>query len=151
VSARGLLRASRYLTVAIGLPAIAIAAQGFDVLYLFLLADLICAGAVFPIIFSMYSRRLSGMAAVCSTLAGIASGALFFPKPDFTPWVNIPFAGDLLVSFSISLIVSIVVVLAWILIAAKTGKPHDFDFTQLSTLARAYSETEPSTVPEAVE
>jgi Na+/proline symporter len=142
VSDRGVLRASRYLTVAIGLPAIAIAAQGYNVLYLFLLADLICAGAVFPVLFGMYSRRISGTAALYSTLAGIISGALFFPKPDFTPWTNLPFAGDLLVSFSVALVVSIAVAIGWILVAANTDKARQFDFDQLQSHVFAYSKPE---------
>lgn len=147
VSGSGVLRASRYLTIALGLPTVAIAAQGYNVLYLFLLADLICAGAVFPVLFGMYSRRLTGLAAVYSTLAGVISGALFFPKPDFTPWTNLPLAGDLLISFSVALVVAIVVAIGWIWVAASMGKVHQFDFDQLSTQARSYSEPSVEEVP----
>jgi len=133
----GLLRTSRALTIAAGVPAIAIAAQGYDVLYLFLLADLICAGAVFPVVYGMYSHKLTGAIAVISSVAGIAAGALFFPKPDFTAWLNIPYGGDLLVSFAAAVVVSAGIVLAW---TAMMGSDRLFDFAQLSDRARIYTE-----------
>lgn len=137
---QGLLRASRLLTVAIGIPAIAIAAQGFDVLYLFLLADLICAGAVVPVLYGMYSRRLTGTVAVWSTLISIAIGALFFPKPDFTPWLGIPYGGDLLVSFAAPVVVSAAIILGCNTFAAQTGHTQQFDFNELQTRVQPYTE-----------
>jgi Na+/proline symporter len=131
-----LLRTSRLLTVLIGVPAILIAAQGYDVLYLFLLADLICAGAFFSIVYSFYSRKLTSNVALWSTIAGIVAGALFFPKPDYTPWLNLPFAGDLLVSFMAALLVSAAVSLIGSALQAGTG----FDFNQLQRQARSYGE-----------
>jgi Na+/proline symporter len=89
----GILRASRILTVAVGIPVVLIAAQGYNVLYLFLLADLVCAGALFPVLFGLYSRRLTGTMAFWSSLLGIGAGALFFPLPNFSPWNALPFAG----------------------------------------------------------
>ncbi|HEY9645789.1 MAG TPA: hypothetical protein V6C88_05435 [Chroococcidiopsis sp.] len=133
---RGLLRASRLLTVAAGIPAIAIAAQGYDVLYLFLLADLVCAGAFFPVIYGMYSCRLNGTAATWSALLGIGSGALFFPKTDFSPWLAIPFGGDLLVSFGIAVVVSGAIALIWS--ALSSDRP--FAFEQLQSQVQTYLE-----------
>lgn len=137
----GVLKASRMLTVAAGIPAILVAAQGYDVLYLFLLADLVCAGALFPVLFGLYSRRITGAMAVWSSILGIVAGALFFPKADFTPWLNIPFGGDLLVSFVVPIVVSAVVVLVGQAIAAQQPSTQ-FDFRQLQTHQLAYSETE---------
>ena len=145
----GLLRTSRALTIAAGVPAIAIAAQGYDVLYLFLLADLICAGAVFPVVCGMYSRKLTGAIAVISSVAGIAAGALFFPKPDFTAWLNIPYGGDLLVSFAAAVVVSAGIVLVW---TALLRGDRLFDFAQLSDRARTYTEpTEAATFTENIQ
>ncbi|MFM7425543.1 MAG: sodium:solute symporter family transporter [Elainella sp.] len=135
----GLLRASRLLTVAVGLPAIAIAAQGYDVLYLFLLADLICAGAFFPVIFGFYSRKLTGTVTFWSTLAGILAGMLFFPKPDFTPWLAIPLGGDLLASFLAPILVSAAIVL---ICTALQDDRHHFDFDQIQAQTRAYGQIE---------
>ncbi|MBD2108959.1 Na+/proline symporter [Nodosilinea sp. FACHB-13] len=136
----GILRASRILTVLIGIPAILIASQGYNVLYLFLLADLICAGAVFPVLFGLYSRRLTGTMAFWSAVVAIATGALFFPRPDFSPWNGLPFAGDLLVSFAAPVVVSTLVCLIWIQIKAQSGKTEVFDFGILSRDIRAYGE-----------
>ncbi len=135
----GLLRASRILTIAIGLPAVAIAAQGFDVLYLFLLADLICAGAFFPVVFGFYSRKLTGSITFWSTLAGIAAGMLFFPKPDFSPWLAIPFGGDLLASFLAPILVSATIVL---ICTALQDDRRRFDFDQIQAQTRSYEQAE---------
>lgn len=141
-STGGILQLTRVLTVVVGVPAIAIASQGYNVLYLFLLADLVCAGALFPVLFGLYSRRLTGTMAFWSAVAAIASGALFFPKPDFSPWNSLPFAGDLLISFAAPIVVSAVLCLGWIQIRASQGKTEAFDFGQLSRDIRSYGEAE---------
>jgi len=102
IKPRRLLLCARLLTVGTALPALLVASKGYSVLYLFLVADLICAGAVFPVFYGLYARRLSGPACLGSCLAGIAMGVLFFPQPDFTPWLNLPFAGRFLVSFGLA-------------------------------------------------
>ena len=140
---RGILQASRILTVAVGIPVVLIAAQGYNVLYLFLLADLVCAGALFPVLFGLYSRRLTGAIAFWSSLLGIAAGALFFPRPDFSPWNSLPYAGDLLVSFALPIVVSFGVSMIWIQIKAQQGQTEAFDFQRLDTEIRAYGETDP--------
>ena len=136
-----ILQVSRILTVAVGLPAILIAARGYNVLYLFLLADLVCAGALFPVLFGLYSRRLTGSMALWSTLIGIATGALFFPKPDFSPWNSLPFAGDLLVSFAMPIVISFLITTVWIQFKAQQGKTQAFDFNHLNQAIHAYGES----------
>lgn len=138
----GILRASRILTVAVGIPVVLIASQGYNVLYLFLLADLVCAGALFPVLFGLYSRRLTGAMAFWSSLLGIGAGALFFPRPDFSPWNGLPFAGDLLVSFAVPIVVSFLISTIWIQVKAQQGKTEAFDFKQLDEKIRAYGESE---------
>ncbi|MDA0865963.1 MAG: hypothetical protein O2890_06015 [Cyanobacteria bacterium] len=139
-STQGILRDARVLSVVVGVPAIAIAARGYNVLYLFLLADLVCAGALFPVLFGLYSRRLTGSIALASTLIAIGVGALFFPKPDFAPWNGLPFAGDLLVSFAAPVVVSILVTLGGIALAGQQGRTQVFDFTHLGRAIRAYGD-----------
>lgn len=140
-STNGILNLTRGLTLVIGIPAILIAARGYNVLYLFLLADLVCAGALFPVLFGLYSRRLTGQMALWSTVVAIAAGALFFPTPSFAPWNGLPFAGDLLVSFAAPIVVSAVLCLGWIQLRAHQGKTEAYDFGQLSRDIRAYGET----------
>lgn len=135
-----LLRASRILTIVLGIPAIAIAAQGYNVLYLFLLADLVCAGALIPMLNGLYSRRLTGLMAFVSSALGIAIGALFFPKPDFSPWTPLPLAGDLLVAFVIPIVVSGLVVTLWNIVTSRTGQNNMFDFAELNRRIHSYGE-----------
>ncbi len=105
---------SRILTIAVGIPAVAIASQeDLSVLYLFFIADLICAALLVPVISSFYSRYQSAANAFCSAIAGIIVGILFFPKPDFSPLVNVPGGGDLLNSFAAALLVSTFITLVW--------------------------------------
>lgn len=129
----GLLRTSRILTIVIGIIAIAIAAQGYNVLYLFLLADLVCAGAFVPVLCGLYSRWLSGPLSFWSAVIGIAAGALFFPKPDYSPWLAIPFGGDLLVSFIAPIVVSTLVIGLGLSITRRSNA-YCFDFQHLQQM-----------------
>ena len=126
-----LLRSSRILTIAVAVPAVFIAAQGYSVLYLFLIADLVCAGAVFPVFYGLYSRRLTGTTALASCIIGIGVGALFFPKSDFTPWLDIPLGGKFLVSFGAALGVSVVLVVVLGALIARLRAAPEYDFRRL--------------------
>lgn len=127
-----LLRLARGLTVILSVAMIVIAAQGYDVLYLFLLADLVCAGALVPILYGLYSPYATGLSALLSSTLGILAGALFFPKPDFSAWVALPGAGDLLVSFGLAIVVSSVVCLGWAHLWGKPGQGKPFEFDRLA-------------------
>ena len=129
ISPVGLLRSSRGITVTLIVPAIFIASQGYSVLYLFLIADLVCAAAVFPVFWGLYSKRFSGGAAVASSVAGLAAGVLFFPTteaPYLTGWIiDIDWATQLVVSFGVASVVSIL--LGLILTAlARTSSHYEF-------------------------
>ncbi len=126
-----LLRISRIVTVFLGFPAVFIASQGYSVLYLFLLADLLCAGCVFPVFYGLFDKRISGSIAIVSSVSGIIAGALFFPKSDFSPWLDIPFGGDFLVSFGIAVIVSAVMALVATWLNRMLGSGGEFQFKEL--------------------
>jgi len=81
VKTRTLMRLSRWLILLLAIPVMAVAAQGYSVLYLFLLADLLCAAAAFPVFYGLYSARHSGFDATAGTLAGLAAGLFYFPAP----------------------------------------------------------------------
>jgi Na+/proline symporter len=123
ISTGQLLRWSKIATAVLPLPAIYLASQGYSVLYLFFIADMVCAAAVFPIFFGMYARRLTGSAAAISIAAGLVVGTLFFPDPGFT-------RGSLLFSFGGALAASAVVATALTLAARQAGW-RVFDFEQL--------------------
>jgi len=76
-----LMRLSRWLVLLLAIPVMIVAAQGYSVLYLFLLADLLCAAAAFPVFYGMYSARHNGFDATAGTLAGLAAGLFVFPLP----------------------------------------------------------------------
>ncbi len=131
-TAARLLRFTRWTTALLAIPAIGIAAQGHSVLYLFLVADLACAGALFPVFYGLFVRRFTGTGAMVSTVIGILVGTLYFPAPDFTPWLNIPFAGSFLISFAAALLVSTLVALGWHGVAIWAKRTPCFDFTILA-------------------
>ena len=81
VSATRLLALSRWAIVLISIPVLIVASQGFSVLYLFLLADLLCCAAAFPVFFGFYSARYQAYNAVLSTAAGLIAGLWLFPAP----------------------------------------------------------------------
>ncbi|MEL6160719.1 MAG: Na+/proline symporter [Cyanobacteria bacterium J06554_11] len=130
------LTLSRILTIAVGIPAVFIAAQGYSVLYLFFIADLICAALLVPIVLSLYSRYQTSANAFVSSLAGIVSGLLFFPKPDFSPLVNVPGGGDLLNSFAVALAISAVTTVAWNALDKTFNKNaiKPFNYSELSRI-----------------
>lgn len=76
-----LLRLSRWLVLVLAIPVVLVSAQGYSVLYLFLLADLLCAAAAFPVFLGLYSRRHDGMDATLATLCGLVAGLVMFPSP----------------------------------------------------------------------
>lgn len=135
-SAGNVLKVSRILTVLVGVPAIAIASQGYSVLYLFFVADLICAAVLFPMLYGLYSRHLTGVNAFVSSVVGMVAGLLFFQKPDFSPvFPGIPGSADLLHSFVAALITSTVVTLIWTTLAKQRGTAQTFNYDQLRTKA----------------
>ncbi len=126
-----MLRASRWITIATVIPAVAIASQGYSVLYLFLIADLVCAAALFPVFFGLFARHFSGTAALVSSIAGLVVGALFFPLPDFSPWNPIPGAGNFVFSFGGALVVSAILSIV-LSLASKASNSQAYDYSRLS-------------------
>ena len=104
ISEQTLLRLAKVLTAVFALGSIAVATNGYSVLYLFLLADVICAGAVFSVFYGLYSQRVRKHVAFVACLMGIGIGLLLFPDPAFT-------RGNLLGSFLVALIVPAIITL----------------------------------------
>ena len=61
-----------------------IASRGYSILYLFLLADLLCCAAVFTVFYGFYQKNFKEKNAVASILLGLFLGLLLFPSPDFS-------------------------------------------------------------------
>ena len=79
-----LLAVARWFTVLLAALAVLVATRGWSVLYLFLVADLVCAAAVVPTYIGLFARRISGRAALAISVAGLVAGAAFFPGPAFS-------------------------------------------------------------------
>ena len=60
-----------------------IASYGFDILYLFLLADLFCCAFVLTVFYSFYNK-IDEKTAYMSIIIGLFCGLLLFPSPDFS-------------------------------------------------------------------
>ena len=76
---RSLRLIGRGLTVLVALGAIAIGAQGYSVLQLFLTADLLAAAVFVPLIWGLYSEGLTEPGALAGSLAGLVVGIAYFP------------------------------------------------------------------------
>ena len=61
-----------------------IASKGFDILYLFLLADLFCCAFVLTVFYSFYNKNINEKKAYVSIIIGLIGGVLMFPTPDFS-------------------------------------------------------------------
>ena len=144
LSGASLLRSSRWTTVVLVLPAIFIASRGYSVLYLFLIADLVCAAAVFPVFWGLYSRRFGGSAALASCVVGLVVGVLFFPTPEapyLTGWIiDIDWATQLVVSFGFALGASTLLSLVLTGLAGRVGTLYVYDFNRLREQVRLIAE-----------
>ncbi len=78
------LKFSRYIIIFLSIISFVIASKGFDILYLFLLADLFCCAFVLTVFYSFYNRNINEKTAYVSIMIGLIGGFLMFPSPDFT-------------------------------------------------------------------
>ena len=78
------LKLSKYLIIFLSIIAFVIASKGFDILYLFLLADLFCCAFVVTVFYSFYNKRINEKTAYISIIIGLIGGFLLFPSPDFS-------------------------------------------------------------------
>ena len=78
------LNFSKYIIIFLSLISFIIASKGFDILYLFLLADLFCCAFVLTVFLSFYDKSINENLAYISILIGLIGGFLLFPSPDFS-------------------------------------------------------------------
>ena len=109
---------ARMVTVALMVPAVIVALQGFSVLRLFLIADLLCAATVVPALASLW-RRATTAGALAGAVAGLGgallggvidtgtlAGVELVTMPGAVPTLP-PFAGALLASAVVTVVVSL--------------------------------------------
>ena len=78
------LNFSKYVILFLSLISFVIASKGFDILYLFLLADLFCCAFVLTVFYSFYNKNINEKTAYVSIIIGLIGGFLMFPAPDFS-------------------------------------------------------------------
>ena len=116
---RGLsITAARLATVVLMIPVVIVALQGHSVLRLFLIADLLCAAIIVPVLLGLWPR-MSPLAAVAGGVAGmlgailpgwiaqgsVGAGVLAASFPTGVPTLA-PFLGALLASTLVSLLIA---------------------------------------------
>jgi len=99
-----------------------LASKGFSILYLFLLADLLCCAAVITIFYGFFNKKINTKLASYTIFIGLFSGLLFFPSQNFqssilvgnlisienfTPLIT---TNLLFLSFAISVIIPIIII-----------------------------------------
>ena len=122
LQAHQLMHLARWLILLFAIPVWYTAAKGLSVLYLFLLADLLCSAAAFPVFYGLFSQRLSGLQATLSTLAGLVAGLYLFPKPHES-------MDYLLESFLIAALVPM-----FLCLITERLSQHRFDFQRLGQI-----------------
>ena len=78
------LKLSKYIILVLSVIAFIVASKGFDILYLFLIADLFCCAFVLTVFYSFYQKTIDEKTAYVSIIAGLIAGFLVFPFPDFS-------------------------------------------------------------------
>ena len=78
------LNFSKYVILFLSFISFIIASKGYDILYLFLLADLFCCAFVLTIFYSFYNKKINEKTAYISIIIGLIGGFLMFPTPDFS-------------------------------------------------------------------
>ena len=75
---------SKYIILFLSFISFVVASKGYDILYLFLLADLFCCAFVLTVFYSFYNKNINEKTAYISILVGLIGGFLMFPSPDFS-------------------------------------------------------------------
>jgi len=75
---------SKYIIIFLSLISFIVASKGFDILYLFLLADLFCCAFVITVFYSFYNKKINEKTAYISIIVGLFGGILMFPSMDFS-------------------------------------------------------------------
>ena len=78
------LNLSKYVILFLCFISFIVASKGFDILYLFLLADLFCCAFVLTVFYSFYNKNIKEKNAYISIIIGLIGGFLMFPAPDFS-------------------------------------------------------------------
>ncbi len=142
VSRNALMLQARVVTAVLAIPAIIVASQGFSVLYVFLVADLLGAAIAVPMLTGLYSARMPGWAVLLAGGAGVIIGALFYPKPDLVSpmLLTAPNGEQMFWSFVLALVVSSAITAGAVLLRRVTATGDEYDFARLQFEVRLIEE-----------
>ena len=100
-----------------------LASKGFSILYLFLLADLLCCAAVVTIFYGFFNKKINSKLSYLTILCALISGLLFFPSMDFKTsllvgnflpielFSSIIITNLLFISFAVAIIIQLLLIL----------------------------------------
>ena len=142
VSRNALMLQARAVTAVLAVPAIIVASQGFSVLYVFLVADLLGAAIAVPMLTGLYSTRMPGWAVLMAGGAGIIVGALLYPESDLvSPMIlTAPNGEQMFWSFALALVVSSAITAGVVLMRRMWSAGDEYDFARLSSNVRLIDE-----------
>ena len=78
------LKISNVVIIILCLITFYVASKGYSILYLFLIADLLCCAAVLSVFYGFYNKTFLELNAYVSIIIGLVLGILLFPSPDFS-------------------------------------------------------------------
>ena len=79
-----LLKISKYVILIISFVVFIVSSKGLSILYLFLLADLLCCCAVVPIFSAFFRKKINYKISLTSLIISLLIGLSLFPSPDFS-------------------------------------------------------------------
>ena len=83
ISGKSVKNKTNNLIILICVLVFTLASKGFSILYLFLLADLLCCSAVVTIFYGFFNKKINSKLSYLTILFALISGLLFFPSMDF--------------------------------------------------------------------
>jgi Na+/proline symporter len=85
---------SNVVLILLSIVCLIVALYKFSVLYLFLLADLLCCACVYVVFKGLYQNKISEFRLLILIIIGLFSGLLFFPNTDFSKSILMGFIFD---------------------------------------------------------
>ena len=125
LSGKNIKSKSNLIILLLSILVFVLASKGYSILYLFLLADLLCCAAVITIFYGFFNKKINSTLATYSIACGLLFGLLFFPSQNFQSSILVGnlisidnfsnfFKTNLLfISFAVSLIVPLLMILIY--------------------------------------
>ena len=83
LTGKDIIKKSNLVILFLSIIVFIVASKGYSILYLFLLADLICCAGVVTIFYGFFNKKINSNLAFNSILSGLVFGLFFFPSQNF--------------------------------------------------------------------